>query len=254
MPTLSDAKTAARRMWALGDYHRFATQLVWSVGPVLVEAAGVRPGMRVLDVAAGTGNVALRAAEAGADVVASDLTPESLEAGRRAAGGLAVEWVEADAEALPFADGEFDVVTSAFGAIFAADQRAVARELQRVCRPGGTIVMANFTPEGLAGEFFATLARHAPAPAGPSPLAWGEEAHVRALLAGAECRSSGARTPRPCRAARGVRRVLHRDVRARDRAAQRRARSRPARVRRARERGPAGSALRLHVRVPPRGG
>ena len=173
-------------MWALGDYHRFATQLVWEVGPVLVEAGGIGPGMDVLDVAAGTGNVALRAAEAGARVTASDLTPESLAVGRREAEarGLDLEWVEADAEALPFGDGEFDVVTSAFGAIFPPDQEAVARELVRVCRPGGTIVMANFTPEGLAGDFFGTLARHAPGPGGPSPLLWGTEAHVRSLLGG----------------------------------------------------------------------
>ena len=183
---LSEAKAADRRMWALGDYHRFATQLVWSVGPVLVEAGGIGPGVRVLDVAAGTGNVALRAAEAGADVVACDLTPESLEAGRREAEAraLPVEWVEADAEALPFADGGFDVVTSAFGAIFAPDQQAAADEMVRVCRPGGAVVMANFTPEGLAGDFFGTLARHAPGPAGPSPLLWGTEPHVRALLGG----------------------------------------------------------------------
>ncbi len=122
---LTDAKAAARAMWALGDYHRFATQLVWEVGPVVVGAAGIGPGTRVLDVAAGTGNVAVRAAEAGAEVVASDLTPENLAAGRAAAAarGIELEWVEADAEALPFADGAFDVVTSAFGVMFAPDHR-----------------------------------------------------------------------------------------------------------------------------------
>ena len=101
-------------MWALGDYHRFASELIWEFGPVLVEACGVSSGQRLLDVAAGTGNVAIRAAEAGADVVALDLTPENLEAGRRAAlsRGVELEWVEGDAQALPFADGEFDVVTS----------------------------------------------------------------------------------------------------------------------------------------------
>ena len=180
----TEQKAAARRMWALGDYHRFATQLVWEVGPVVVEAAGIRPGMRVLDVAAGSGNVAVRAAEAGADVVASDLTPENLAAGRAAAEarGIELDWVEADAEALPFADGAFDAVTSAFGVMFAPDHRATARELLRVCRPGGTIALASFTPDGVAGDLFATLGRHAPPPEGESPLRWGTEEHLRALL------------------------------------------------------------------------
>ena len=142
-------------MWALGDYHRFATSTVWQLGPVLVEACGISAGQRVLDVAAGTGNVAIRAAKTGATVVGSDLTPANFEAARRAAAaeGVDLEWREGDAEALPFADGEFDVVTSCFGAIFAPNHRAVANELVRVCRPGGTICMMNFTPEGTAGEF-----------------------------------------------------------------------------------------------------
>jgi ubiquinone/menaquinone biosynthesis C-methylase UbiE len=173
-------------VWALGDYHRFATQTVWGLGPELVAACSVAPGQRVLDVAAGSGNVALRAAEAGADVVASDITPENLEAGRLEARvrGLELEWVEADAAALPFADGQFDVVTSSFGAIFAPDHQAVAHELVRVCRPGGTIGMVNFTPEGLAAEFFGLFARYAPPePDGaPGPLLWGREAHVRELF------------------------------------------------------------------------
>ena len=176
---------SARSVWALGDYHRFAKQTVWSLGPVLTGACGVAAGQRVLDVAAGTGNVAIRAAETGADVIASDLTPESLEAGRgeARARGVQLDWIEADAEALPFADGGFDVVTSALGAIFAPDQQAVADELVRVCRPGGTIGMINFTPRGLAAEFFGLLGRYAPAsPDTPSPLLWGDEAHVRELF------------------------------------------------------------------------
>jgi 2-polyprenyl-6-hydroxyphenyl methylase/3-demethylubiquinone-9 3-methyltransferase len=140
----------------------------------------------VLDVACGTGNAAIRAAEAGADVVASDLTPEHFDAGRREARsrGVEIRWVEADAEALPFADGEFDVVTSSLGAIFAPDHRAVAGEFLRVCRPGGTIGMINFTPEGLAADFFEMLGRHGPpAPSGaPAPILWGSEAHVRELF------------------------------------------------------------------------
>jgi ubiquinone/menaquinone biosynthesis C-methylase UbiE len=178
-------KTATRAAWALGDYHRFATETVWEVGPVLVEACGIRAGQRVLDVAAGTGNTAIRAAEAGADVVASDLTPENFEAGRREARsrGVQLEWIEADAEALPFDDDAFDVVTSSFGAIFAPDHQAVADGMLRVCRPGGTIGMVNFTPEGLITDFFAALAPYGPAPPpGPPPSLWGSEEHVRELF------------------------------------------------------------------------
>jgi ubiquinone/menaquinone biosynthesis C-methylase UbiE len=179
-------KSAHRHMWALGDYHRFAMSTVWQLGPVLVEACGVSAGQRVLDVAAGTGNVAIRAAKTGATVVASDLTPANFEAARRAAAaeGVDLEWREGDAEALPFADGEFDVVTSCFGAIFAPNHRAVANELVRVCRPGGTIGMVNFTPEGTAGGFFEVLGRYAlPAPPGAlPPVLWGREAHVRDLF------------------------------------------------------------------------
>jgi ubiquinone/menaquinone biosynthesis C-methylase UbiE len=175
-----------RAVWALGDYGRFAKETVWEVGPVLVEACGIRPGQRVLDVAAGTGNTAIRAAEAGAQVVASDLTPENFEAGRHEAQarGVDLDWVEADAQALPFRDDYFDVVTSSFGVMFAPDHGAAAEELIRVCRPGGTIGMANFTPEGLICDFFATLAPYAPAPpagAQPPPL-WGSEEHVRELF------------------------------------------------------------------------
>ena len=175
-----------RSIWALGDYHRFAKHTVWGFGPVLVEACGISAGQRVLDVAAGTGNVAIRAAQAGAQVVALDLTPEHFEAGRReaAASGVELEWVEGDAASLPFGDGEFDVVTSSVGAIFAPDHQAVADELLRVCRPGGTLGMINFTPEGVAREFFALVDRYAP-PAPPDelpPVLWGSEAHVRELF------------------------------------------------------------------------
>jgi ubiquinone/menaquinone biosynthesis C-methylase UbiE len=179
-------KAAARQAWALGDYHGFAKATVWELGAVLVEACGISAGQRVLDVAAGTGNTAIRAAQAGADVVASDLTPENFEAGRREAEAhnVALEWVEADAEALPFADHEFDVVTSSVGAHFAPDHQAVADEMLRVCRPGGTIGLINFTPEGLISEFFDALTPYAPPPppgALPPPL-WGSEEHVRELF------------------------------------------------------------------------
>ena len=170
-------------VWALGDYHAFAKATVWELGPVLVEACGISSGQRVLDVAAGTGNVAIRAAEAGAEVVASDLTAENFEAGRREARahGAQLEWVVADAEALPFEDETFDVVTSSLGAIFAAEHRAVADELVRVCRPGGTIGMLNFTPA--IDDFFAVFAPYGPPPpAGPTPGLWGSEEHVLELF------------------------------------------------------------------------
>ena len=179
-------KAVIRELWAAGDYHRFAKTLVWEVGPVLVEACGISAGQRVLDVAAGTGNVAIRAAETGASVVASDLTPENFAAGKSEAlaRGVELEWVQADAEALPFGDAEFDVVTSSFGAMFAPDQQRVADELIRVCRPGGTIGLANFTPEGHGGEFFTLLAKYLPPPptGARSPLLWGDEEHVRGLF------------------------------------------------------------------------
>src|SRR5262245_39726970 len=182
---MATASATVRAMWALGDYHRFATATVWELGPVLTAACGISAGQRVLDVAAGTGNVAIRAAQAGASVVASDLTPENFDAGRRAAreAGVDVEWVEGDAGALPFADAEFDVVTSCFGAMFAADHQATANELLRVCRPSGVIGMMNFTPDGAGGDFFRVLAAYAPPPPPGAlpPLWWGTEDHVRTL-------------------------------------------------------------------------
>ncbi len=181
-----ELKAATRRAWALGDYHRFAKATVWEVGPVLVAACGIGAGQRVLDVAAGSGNVAIRAAEAGADVVAADLTPENFEAGRREARdrGVELEWVEADAEGLPFADAAFDVVASCFGVMFAPDHRRVADELVRVCRPGGTIGLASFTPESLLPSFFEVFAPYAPPPPPHAlpPALWGSEEHVRELL------------------------------------------------------------------------
>jgi ubiquinone/menaquinone biosynthesis C-methylase UbiE len=179
-------EATARQVWALGDYHRFAKATVWQLGPILIEACGISPGQRVLDVAAGTGNTAIRAAQAGAEVVAADLTPENFDAGRHeaAAHGIELEWVEADAEALPFADGEFDVVTSSFGAIFAPVHQAAADEMLRVCRPGGTIGILAFTPEGLITDFFGALAPYAPPPPPGAlpPALWGSEGHVRDLF------------------------------------------------------------------------
>ena len=182
-----EVRAAVRGMWALGDYSRYTKELdIEQIGRELVEACGIGAGQRVLDVGAGTGNVAMRAAEAGADVVASDIAVENMKAGELEASerGVELEWIEGDAQALPFGAGEFDVVTSSAGAMFAPDHQAVADELLRVCRPGGTIGMANFTPDGLAAEFFGVLGPYLPPPPpdAPAPLMWGDEAHVRELF------------------------------------------------------------------------
>ncbi|MEV6929281.1 class I SAM-dependent methyltransferase [Dactylosporangium sp. NPDC051485] len=175
-----------RAIWASGDYAAVATDIIPGLGPLLVRAAGVGPGQRVLDVAAGTGNAAIPAALAGANVTASDLTPQLLAVGQRLAEarGAVLDWVEADAEDLPFGAGEFDVVLSCVGVMFAPFHRAAAGELVRVCRPGGTIAMLNWTPAGFIGQLFAAMKPFAaPPPAGaqPPPL-WGDEKHVRELL------------------------------------------------------------------------
>jgi len=179
-------KAKHRAMWALGDYPAVAADVIPELGPVLVAASGVRAGDRVLDVAAGSGNAAVRAALTGARVIASDLTPELFGAGRAFAAhhGVTVEWEEGDAEALPYGDGAFDVVLSCVGVMFAPHHQQAADELVRVCRPGGTIGLLSWTPGGFVGEMFKTMKPYAPPPppgVQPPPL-WGDEDHVRALL------------------------------------------------------------------------
>jgi 2-polyprenyl-6-hydroxyphenyl methylase/3-demethylubiquinone-9 3-methyltransferase len=179
-------KAKHRALWASGDYPGVVTELISTLGPELVKATGVRAGQRVLDVAAGTGNVAIPAAERGARVTASDLTPELLDVGRKIAAerGVDLEWVEADAEALPFPDESFDVVLSCLGAMFAPHHQLAADELIRVCRPGGTIGLINWTPDGFIGNLFKVMGPYAPPPppgASPPPR-WGDEQYLRGLL------------------------------------------------------------------------
>jgi len=182
----SELKARHRALWASGDYPSMVETFLLPLGPRLVDACGIEAGMKVLDVAAGTGNSSIPAAERGANVIASDLTPELLEAGRRQAEakGLELEWATADAESLPFEDGAFDVVMSSIGAMFAPHHQAVADELVRVCRSGGTIGMLNWTPEGMIGALFRTMGPFVPPPppgAQPPPL-WGGEDHLRELF------------------------------------------------------------------------
>jgi SAM-dependent methyltransferase len=181
-----ELKERHRRMWASGDYPQMVDTFLLPLGRRLVTACGIKPGMKILDVAAGTGNAAIPAAATGADVIASDLTPELFEAGRTRARseGVKLEWVEADAENLPFEDESFDVVMSSIGAMFAPHHEKVADELVRVCRRGGTVGMLNWTPEGMIGDLFNIMRPFAPPPppgAQPPPL-WGSESHLRELF------------------------------------------------------------------------
>jgi SAM-dependent methyltransferase len=187
-PVTPDGELNARHraMWASGDYPSMVETFLLPLGPRLVEACRIMPGTHVLDVAAGTGNASIPAAQRGASVTASDLTPELLEAGRRRAEGAGVDlaWIAADAEDLPFEDASFDAVISSIGAMFAPHHRRVADELVRVCRPGGTISLLSWTPEGMIGALFRTMAPYAPPPppGAQSPPLWGSEDHLRELF------------------------------------------------------------------------
>ena len=183
-------------MWSLGDYSLIAP-LLEPCARSLAELCELRPGVDVLDVAAGDGNFALAAARLGANVTASDFSPRMVELGRArtATEGLTVEWAGADAEDLGFPDGSFDVVASVFGAMFSPRPELVAREMFRVCREGGTVAMANYSWDGFLGDYAKLLARYSnPAPSSlPSPFEWGDPAVVEHRFAGL-CSSLDTRT------------------------------------------------------------
>jgi ubiquinone/menaquinone biosynthesis C-methylase UbiE len=183
-PDLAAIKQRQQATWASGDYHMIGTQIV-IVSELLVEALDLHSTERVLDVATGSGNAALAAARRGSDVVGLDYVPALLDRARQRAiaEGLEANFIEGDAEALPFDDASFDVVSSVFGAIFAPDQERTANELSRVCRPGGRIGLVAHTPEGFIGQLFKVNARHVPPPAGVrSPIQWGTEERLRELF------------------------------------------------------------------------
>jgi ubiquinone/menaquinone biosynthesis C-methylase UbiE len=183
---LTPAQRTARDVWTSGNYPEVAERLIRGFGPVLVDELQIGPGQRVLDVACGAGTVAIPAALTGADVTGLDIAPALLEQGAANAwaADVDIEWVEGDAQAMPFEDGGFDIVTSAVGVMFCPSHEQAAAELLRVCRPGGTIGLINWTPEGLIGSMFGVLAPFMPPPApGAKPGSlWGTEEHVSALF------------------------------------------------------------------------
>ncbi|MFJ1299041.1 class I SAM-dependent methyltransferase [Pseudomonadota bacterium AL_CKDN230030165-1A_HGKHYDSX7] len=183
-PDLAALKTRQQATWSSGDYAVVGTTLQ-IVGEQLCESLDVRAGQKVLDVAAGNGNASLAAARRWCEVVSTDYVPALLSRGREraAAERLEIAFQEADAEALPFADARFDVVMSTFGVMFTADQDKAAAELLRVCRPGGKIGLANWTPEGFVGQIFKTIGKHVPPPAGVrSPALWGTRGRISEMF------------------------------------------------------------------------
>ena len=203
MIAVADLKRAHRATWAAGNYAAVAELIDQAPPRQLFAHVDLRPGQDVLDVATGTGNVAIPAAAAGAQVVGLDITPELFETARTRADrrGVVVDWIEGDAEDLPFADESFDRVLSVFGVQFAPRHEIVARELTRVVRPGGLIGLVNWTPQGAIGELLKTIGRYLPAPpdyASPPPL-WGSEQHVRRLFADSPVELEFARGHNPWR-------------------------------------------------------
>jgi ubiquinone/menaquinone biosynthesis C-methylase UbiE len=181
---LAAVKQRQQQTWASGDFSMVGARIVL-VAEQLVDTADLQAGWRVLDVATGSGNAAIAAARLGCIAVGLDYVPSLLDRGRRRASAecLHVEFVEGDAEALPFPDASFDAVTSVFGAMFAPDHRRAADELLRVCRPGGQIALASWTPDSFIGELFRTVSAHVPPPPGvPSPMLWGTEEHLCRLF------------------------------------------------------------------------
>jgi SAM-dependent methyltransferase len=175
-----------KTVWAAGEWDD-VSRLIAEVGPRLLDVVGIEPGMGVLDVGTGSGGtVAVPAALRGARVVGSDLVPDHFEAGRRRAAeaGVEVEWIEADAEALPFDDGSFDRVLSTFGHMFAPRHRRAASELGRVCRSGGIVGTATWRSTGFAADMFRILGSHLPPPPdfAQPPALWGDEDHAREML------------------------------------------------------------------------
>ncbi len=183
-PDFAAVKRRQQMTWASGDYAVVGTTLQ-IVGETLCEAVDVRGGQRVLDVAAGNGNATLAAARRFASVVSTDYVPALLDRGRlrATADGVAVEFRNADAEDLPFDDASFDVVLSTFGVMFTPNHQQAANEMLRVCRPGGRIGLANWTPDGFIGQLFKTIGRHVAPPLGvQSPALWGTKAHLETLF------------------------------------------------------------------------
>lgn len=181
---LTAVKARQQGAWSSGDYAVVGTTLQ-IVGEQLCETLDLRAGQKVLDVAAGNGNATLAAARRGGDVVSTDYVPSLLERGkaRAAAEGFNIDFQQADAEALPFADATFDVVVSTFGVMFTSNQERAAAEMARVCRPSGKIGLANWTPDGFIGQLFKTIGKHLPPPAGvKSPALWGTSARLADLF------------------------------------------------------------------------
>jgi ubiquinone/menaquinone biosynthesis C-methylase UbiE len=183
-PDLAAVKQRQHGAWSSGDYAVVGTTLQ-IVGEQLCEALDLRAGSKVLDVAAGNGNATLAAARRWCDVTSTDYVPALLKRGREraAAERLTIEFREADAEALPFPDASYDVVVSTFGVMFTPDQDKAASELARVCRSGGKIGLANWTPQGFIGQLFKTIGKHLPPPAGvKSPALWGTQARLEEMF------------------------------------------------------------------------